>query len=140
MLPFLASLANMGNHFVKFWVVKYRQEWYVKLVGNLKGSSLVCKGSFAILTFFLHLELNSGFFFFLVFFVFLFFVFPFFLWHKEVLGPGIKSGPQLQTIPQLWQHWILMGDQTGNITKTSWITNPLHHNGNSLASNSKQPS
>ena len=45
---------------------------------------------------------------------FLFLLHP---WHMEVLRPGIKSKPQLQPMPQLWQHQIL---------------NPLHHSKNSF--------
>ena len=28
--------------------------------------------------------------------------------HMEVPGPGIKSEPPLQPIPQMQQHWILL--------------------------------
>ena len=38
---------------------------------------------------------------------FFFFLFQPHLWHMDVSRPGIKSKPQLWTIPQLWQHWIL---------------------------------
>ena len=59
--------------------------------------------------------------------------------HMEVPGPGIKSEPQLQPMPQLQQHWILnpphgAGDLNPlfctNPNHCSQILNPLCHNRN----------
>lgn len=58
----------------------------------------------------------------------------------EIPRPGIKSTLELWPIPQLQQHQILNVQPlarvwvwTGASTETSWITNPLHHSGNSYS-------
>ena len=54
----------------------------------------------------------------------------------EVPGPRTDSKPQLQPMPQLWQHQILnptfqTGDRTHASTKTHQTLNPLGHSRNS---------
>ena len=60
--------------------------------------------------------------------------------HMEVPGPGIKSEPQLQPVPQLWQCWILNPLSRAEdwtcasaviCCRDHWILNP-HQSGNSL--------
>ena len=40
--------------------------------------------------------------------LFLFLIFWLYLWHIDVPGPGIESETQLQPMPQLQQHQILL--------------------------------
>ena len=56
------------------------------------------------------------------------------LWHMEIPRPGIKSEPQLWSMPQLQQHWILNPLCQGlnphihsNGSCYSWILNSLCH-------------
>ena len=75
-------------------------------------------------------------------FLFLFFFFEWLHpWHMEVLGPETESEPQLQPIPQLWQHLIIQPTVPGQGLNSclhsdpsccSQILNLLNHSGNSL--------
>ena len=58
--------------------------------------------------------------------------------HKEVLRPGMESEPELEPIPQLQDHLILIhcagaGSWMGASTETSQIINPLHDSRNSTS-------
>lgn len=58
----------------------------------------------------------------------------------EVHGPGIKSKPEQQSMPELQQCWILNPlhqamDQTGTSTETFYL---LHHSRNSYHDYSKE--